>query len=100
MKSTLTLAGAALCLLTVSPAFADFYIVQDVSTKRCRIVEQRPAPSVGVVIGTPFGARVEAENRMRTVEVCRDVTEGRGSGGVIERERAPRDRAPDVIIER
>ena len=95
MKSTLTLGGAALCLLIAVPAFADFYIIQDAGTKRCRIVEERPAPNVGIVIGVPFGARIEAENRMRTVEVCRDVTEGRGPGVVIEREKPP-----GVIIER
>ncbi|MGA7450026.1 MAG: hypothetical protein WBW73_01690 [Rhodoplanes sp.] len=56
----------------VTPAFSDFYIVQDASTKECRIVEERPAPSVGVVIGSPFGVRVEAENHMHEVEVCRE----------------------------
>ena len=43
-------AGAA-----TTPAFADFYIVQDASTHRCRIVEERPAPSVGVVVGIHSG---------------------------------------------
>ena len=77
----------------VGPALADFYIIQEPASRRCRIVETRPEPNVGVVIGTPFGLRVEAENRMRTVEVCRDGTTGRGT--VIEE---PRDR--DVIIDR
>ena len=73
-------AGAA-----TTPAFADFYIVQDASTHRCRIVEERPAPSVGVVVGSPFGARVEAESHMRTVEVCREGTTGSGDDVTIER---------------
>jgi hypothetical protein len=60
----------------ITPALADFYIVQDPSTRRCRIVEERPAPSVGVVVGDGFGVRVEAENRMRTVEVCRESAGG------------------------
>jgi len=97
MKMAMTVGSAAALLLLASPAFADFYIIQDAGTKRCRIVEQRPAPNIGVVIGAPFGARIEAENRMGTVEVCRDVTEGRGPGVVIERER---ERPPGVIIER
>ena len=69
----------------VTPAFADFYIVQDTTTKRCRIVEERPAPSVGVVVGDGFGVRVEAENRMRTVEVCREGTTGSGDKVIIDK---------------
>ena len=61
------LAGAALAAAFVSPALADFYIVQDATTKRCTIVEQRPAPGVGIVIGGDrgFGVRLEAENHLR-----------------------------------
>jgi hypothetical protein len=73
------LAGVGLAALLATPALADFYIIQDPSTKRCRIVEERPAPNVGVVIGNAFGVRVEAENHLRTVEVCRETT-GRGGG--------------------
>jgi hypothetical protein len=43
------------------------------SGKRCRIVEERPAPGVGVIIGgVGFGVRTEAESRMRTE--CRETT--------------------------
>jgi len=82
MKALLAVAALA---TFVTPAFADYYIVQEPSTKRCRIVEERPAPNIGVVIGAPFGARVEAENRMRTVEVCREGTTG--GPAVIEERR-------------
>ena len=85
------LAGTALATLLVAPAFADYYIIQEPSTKRCRIVEQRPAPGVGVVVGTPFGVRVEAENHMRTVEVCREGTTGRGDV-IIEENRRLKER--------
>jgi hypothetical protein len=83
------LASVALLTLCSVPAFADFYVIQEPATKRCRIVEQRPEPSIGVVIGNPFTARVEAESHMRTVAVCRDATTGRG-GAVIEQRREPR----------
>jgi hypothetical protein len=82
MKALLAVAALA---TFVTPAFADYYIVQEPSTKRCRIVEERPAPNIGVVIGAAFGARVEAENRMRTVEVCREGTTG--GPAVIEERR-------------
>ena len=48
----------------VTPSLADYYIVQEPTTKRCRIVEERPAPGVGVMIGgVGFGVRTEAESR-------------------------------------
>lgn len=75
MKTRIMLAIGVAVLTT--PALADeYYIVQNPTTKQCRIVMEKPEPSVGVVIGTPFGARIEAENRMRTVTVCRDETTG------------------------
>ena len=65
------LAGFALTTFFVTPTLADYYIVQEPTTKRCRIVEERPAPGVGVVIGgIGFGVRTEAETRMRTE--CRE----------------------------
>jgi hypothetical protein len=85
------LAGAALAAFIVTPGLADYYIIQEPTTKRCRIVEERPAsPSIGVLIGPGgFGVRAEAESRMRTVEECRES--GATGGGVIiqERERVP-----------
>jgi hypothetical protein len=86
------IAGAALAALYATPTLADFYVVQEPTTKRCRIVEERPAGGVGVVIGDPFGARVEAERHMRTVEVCREGTTGSGGDVIIEERRtAPRN---------
>jgi hypothetical protein len=77
-----------------APALADFYIIQDTTTKRCRVVEERPAPSEAITIGTAFRERAVAEERMRTVEACRDGTTGAGGAGVIidEQRDQPRDR--------
>jgi hypothetical protein len=69
--------GLALATLCGSTAFADYYIVRAPHSHQCKIVEERPAPGAAVIIGAPFGVRVQAEERMRTVEVCRDRTEGR-----------------------
>jgi hypothetical protein len=86
-------AGAALAAFVVTPSLADYYIVQEPTTKRCTIVEERPAsPGVGVVIGgLSFGVRSEAESRMRTVEECRETGTG-GSVIIEQRERAPERR--------
>jgi hypothetical protein len=86
------LAGAALLAFVVTPSLADYYIVQEPSTKRCKIVEERPAPGIGLVIGERgFGVRAEAETQMRTVEVCRE-TSGSGGGTVIEERERVRER--------
>jgi hypothetical protein len=82
-------AGAALAAFVVTPGLADYYIVQEPTTKRCRIVEERPAsPGIGVVIGgLSFGVRSEAESRMRTVEECQES--GTTGGSVIIEQRGP-----------
>ena len=88
-------AAAALAAFMATPSLADYYIVQDSTTKRCRIVEERPAPGIGVQIGPiGFGVRAEAESRMRTVEECRESGATTGGGGVRieERERVIRER--------
>jgi hypothetical protein len=86
------LASVALVAL-VTPALADYYIIQEPTTKRCRIVEERPAPGIGIVIGEGgFGVRAEAESRMRTVEVCREATTG---GPAVREERRERVIVPE-----
>jgi hypothetical protein len=43
------LSGVALAAFVITPSLADYYIIQEPTTKRCRIVEERPAsPGVGV----------------------------------------------------
>jgi hypothetical protein len=81
MKTKLMLAAAIAVLVT--PALADeFYIVHSPNTRECHIVAQKPEPSVGVVVGTPFGARIEAEQHMKTIKECHETT-GAGSSTTI-----------------
>jgi hypothetical protein len=77
-----------------APALADFYIIQDVTTKRCRVVEERPAPSEAITLGTGFRERTVAEERMRTVEACREGTTGGPPPLIIDdtRDRPTRER--------
>jgi hypothetical protein len=86
------LSALALTVFAVTPSFADYYIVHEPSTKHCRIVEERPAPGAGVIVGSAgFGVRAEAESRMRTEEECHST--GTTGGGVIEeREERVRER--------
>lgn len=73
---TLRLASAALMVAALSlPAFAadEFYVVQDVKTKKCTIVDKKPADASMTVVspsGTIYKTRAEAESGMKTVKVC------------------------------
>ncbi|MCK1473813.1 hypothetical protein ACVW1A_005141 [Bradyrhizobium sp. LB1.3] len=70
------LATAALMIAAFSlPAFAanEFYVVQDVKTKKCTIVDKKPTDTSMTVVspsGTIYKSRTEAESGMKTVKVC------------------------------
>jgi hypothetical protein len=72
----LRIATAALMIAAFSlPAFAadEFYVVQDVKTKKCTIVDKKPTDTSMTVVspsGTIYKSRVEAESSMKTVKVC------------------------------
>ena len=68
-------AAAALVASFAAPAFAadEFYVVQDVKTKKCTIVDKKPAESSMTIVspsGTVYKTRAEAETGMKTVKVC------------------------------
>ncbi|HVG50184.1 MAG TPA: hypothetical protein VM867_00965 [Xanthobacteraceae bacterium] len=68
--------GALIAAAIAMPSFAQtttFYIAQDVKTKRCTIVDQRPTTTTTTTIvgdGTVYKTRTEAEGAMKTVKVC------------------------------
>lgn len=70
-----TIVAAALLAAFVTPAFAadEFYVVQDVKTKKCTIVDQKPVDTTTTVVspsGTVYKTRSEAETGMKSVKVC------------------------------
>ncbi|MGN6460910.1 MAG: hypothetical protein ACTHLY_06845 [Pseudolabrys sp.] len=71
-----TLAALALTIAVAAPAFAqstDFYVVQDVKTKTCTIVDKKPTTTTTVVVGDSgkvYKTRTEAEAGMKTIKVC------------------------------
>jgi hypothetical protein len=74
---TKVLATAVVLAAFVTPALADFWIVQDASTKRCSIVEQRPTTTTTTIVGDrEYKTRAEADTHMKTVEVCKETTGG------------------------
>jgi hypothetical protein len=49
------------------PAFAanEFYLVQDTASKKCSIVEKKPAVSSMTVVGLVHKTKIEAETAMK-----------------------------------
>ena len=67
------LAAAVLVTAFATPAFADFWIVQDSGTKKCTIVEKKPTDKKVVVVGGDgkvYTTRAAAETEMKTTTVC------------------------------
>jgi len=75
-RMKLRIATAALMIAVFSlPAFAadEFYVVQDVKTKKCTVVDKKPTETSMTVVspsGTIYKSRTEAESGMKTVKVC------------------------------
>ena len=68
--------SAAVVLGLALPAAAQtesYYIVQDVKTKKCTIMDKKPAATEYTSVGPDgvvYKTRVEAETAMKTVKVC------------------------------
>ena len=69
------LLAATVAVAFSTSAFAqttEFYVVQDVKTKRCTIVDKKPTTTTEMtVLGTTvFKTRTDAEAGMKTQKVC------------------------------
>jgi len=55
-----------------SPAWADYYVVQDVKTKKCTIVDKAPTTTTTVTRVGPvaFKTREEADIGMKKEKIC------------------------------
>jgi hypothetical protein len=74
MKAKLV-AAAALIASFAAPAFAadQFYVVQDVKTKKCTVVDKKPTESSMTVVspaGAVYKTKAEAEAGIKTIKVC------------------------------
>ena len=68
-----TIIAAAVFVSVAAPAFADsFYVVQDVKTKKCTIVDKKPTTTIEMTVvgNTVFKTRTEAESGMQKEKVC------------------------------
>ena len=68
----LAITAAVLVAFVTTASAQTFYVVQDVKTKKCTIVDQKPATQTTVVVGdgAVFKTRTEAESSMKSVKVC------------------------------
>jgi len=67
MVTKLVVACAALGLL-VSTASADYYIVQEKTTKKCKVVETKPTETTWIQVGpAAFKTQSDAEKQIKTV---------------------------------
>jgi hypothetical protein len=77
MRIKLLVAAAGLVAFATPSLAAEYFIVQDTTSKRCTIVEQRPTTQTTTIVGsTTYTTRTEAEGAMKTVKVCE-------SGGTV-----------------
>ena len=68
----LAITAALRAAFVTSASAQSFYVVQDVKTKKCTIVDQKPTTQTTVVVGdgAVFKTRTEAEGSMKTTKVC------------------------------
>ena len=67
MPKKVALASAAIALL-MSTASADYYIVQEQATKKCKVVETRPTETTWVQVGpASFKTQSDAQKQIKTV---------------------------------
>ena len=75
----LTTSAAVIAALTLPAIGAlaqgttSYYVVQDVKTKKCTIVDKKPVATEATIVGPEgvvYKTRPEAETAMKTVKVC------------------------------
>lgn len=70
-KMLLAACAVGFAISTAQAQTAEFYIVQDSSTKKCTIVDKKPTVTTTTVVGDGvYKTRTEAETAMKTVKVC------------------------------
>jgi hypothetical protein len=72
--STAVIAALTLsALVALAQGVTSYYIVQDIKTKKCTIVDKKPVATEATIVGPDgvvYKTRTEAENAMKTVKVC------------------------------
>ena len=71
MMMKYALCGIALAVF-VTPALAanKFYVVRDITTKECSIVEQKPTAAAMKLVGTAHNTQAKAEKAIKVAKIC------------------------------
>ena len=74
VTSTAVVAALTLPALgALAQGVTSYYVVQDVKTKKCTILDKKPVATEATVVGPDgvvYKTRTEAETSMKTVKVC------------------------------
>jgi hypothetical protein len=70
MIRRLTFAVTAMGMIC-SPAFADYYIVQEKTTKECKVVETKPTETTWLQVG-PLAFKTRDEADKQVAVVCKE----------------------------
>ena len=65
-----TLATALSTMAFAQTTTSEYFVVQDVKTKKCTIVDKKPTTTTTIVDNGIFKTRTEAETGMKTMKVC------------------------------
>ena len=65
---------ALIAMVVASPAFADFYVVQEPTTKKCKVVETVPTDKTWVQIG-PMSFKTRDEADKQVTVICKEKHE-------------------------
>jgi hypothetical protein len=71
MIKQLCLAGATIAMLSSTAMAAEYYIVQEKATKKCKVVEARPTETTWVQVG-PLAFKTRDEADKQVAVVCKE----------------------------
>jgi hypothetical protein len=72
MIKTICLAIAAVAMLSSSALAAEYYVVQEKTTKKCKVVEARPTETTWVQVG-PLAFKTQDEADKQVKLICKDT---------------------------
>ncbi len=64
---------AALALFIATPAFADYYVVQNATSKKCNVASKQPTGTKVVLVGdgTAYKTKKEARDALKAADACK-----------------------------
>ncbi|HLH97844.1 MAG TPA: hypothetical protein VKW08_22265 [Xanthobacteraceae bacterium] len=75
MKLTILASAVLLGVFATDAIAAEFYIVQDSSTKRCTVVDKKPTVKTETIVGSNgkvYATREEATAGMKSEKICEE----------------------------